>query len=141
MLLCSNGNYYTGYTTDILRRLDEHQNGKKGAKYTRAFKFRSLAGCWLVKSSRGDILKLEYFVRKLNRKKKEYILSDPVKLAEVTSEKSEIDVNIYFTASELIVGLFRSFRDIRNRDDLFLNIKFCNILTGSDIFCELGDLS
>ena len=141
MILCSNGNYYTGYTTDIFRRLEEHKSGKKGAKYTKAFKYRSLSGCWLVKSSRGDILRAEYFLRKLNRKRKDYIVSNPVKLADIIVEKSEIDLKIYFTNPELIVELSSSLKDAMNRDDLFLNIKFCNILTGSDIFCEIGDLS
>ena len=32
---CSDGSYYTGYTTDVKRRLAVHNSGK-GAKYTRA---------------------------------------------------------------------------------------------------------
>jgi putative endonuclease len=31
---CSDDTYYTGYTTDVGRRVDEHNDGK-GAKYTR----------------------------------------------------------------------------------------------------------
>jgi len=34
ILLCANGNYYTGSTIDIDRRLDEHQKGN-GAVYTK----------------------------------------------------------------------------------------------------------
>jgi putative endonuclease len=34
ILLCSNGNYYTGSTTDLERRLKQHQNGE-GANFTR----------------------------------------------------------------------------------------------------------
>jgi len=34
MLRCSDDSYYTGYTTDPQRRLDEHNAGT-GAKYTR----------------------------------------------------------------------------------------------------------
>jgi len=33
MLRCSDGSLYTGITTDLKRRLDEHNSGK-GAKYT-----------------------------------------------------------------------------------------------------------
>jgi putative endonuclease len=36
MLECSDGTLYTGITTDLVRRLDEHNNSTKGAKYTRA---------------------------------------------------------------------------------------------------------
>ena len=34
ILECSDGSYYTGSTTDIQRRMDEHRNGL-GANYTR----------------------------------------------------------------------------------------------------------
>jgi len=36
MLECSDGTLYTGIATDLERRLDEHNNSPKGAKYTRA---------------------------------------------------------------------------------------------------------
>ncbi|MGX7073371.1 GIY-YIG nuclease family protein [Falseniella ignava] len=32
---CRDGSYYTGYTTDVVKRLKVHNSGK-GAKYTRA---------------------------------------------------------------------------------------------------------
>ena len=34
ILRCSDGSLYTGITTDIKRRLNEHNKGRKGAKYT-----------------------------------------------------------------------------------------------------------
>jgi len=36
MLECADGTLYTGIATDLERRLDEHNNSPKGAKYTRA---------------------------------------------------------------------------------------------------------
>ena len=33
---CADNTLYTGITTDLSRRLDEHNNSKNGAKYTRA---------------------------------------------------------------------------------------------------------
>ena len=33
---CADGTYYTGITTDITRRLHEHNHLKRGAKYTRS---------------------------------------------------------------------------------------------------------
>jgi len=36
VLECADGTYYTGITTDITRRLEEHNHSPKGAKYTRA---------------------------------------------------------------------------------------------------------
>ena len=32
---CKYGTYYTGYTNDLGKRLKEHNEGKRGAKYTR----------------------------------------------------------------------------------------------------------
>lgn len=34
--LCGDQSLYTGYTTDLNRRLEEHNSGKKGARYTKA---------------------------------------------------------------------------------------------------------
>ena len=36
LLECADGTLYTGVTTDMARRLTEHNEGAKGAKYTRA---------------------------------------------------------------------------------------------------------
>ncbi|MGE0739461.1 GIY-YIG nuclease family protein [Sulfurimonas sp.] len=35
MLKCSDDTLYTGITTDLSRRVGEHNNSSKGAKYTR----------------------------------------------------------------------------------------------------------
>lgn len=35
MLKCSDESLYTGITTDLIRRVDEHNNSPKAAKYTR----------------------------------------------------------------------------------------------------------
>ncbi|HEY0908170.1 MAG TPA: GIY-YIG nuclease family protein [Candidatus Paceibacterota bacterium] len=36
LLVCADETLYTGITTDLDRRLDEHNKGKAAAKYTRA---------------------------------------------------------------------------------------------------------
>nr|CAA6803439.1 MAG: Endonuclease [uncultured Thiotrichaceae bacterium] len=36
ILQCADGSLYTGVTTDLDRRIDEHNHSAKGAKYTRA---------------------------------------------------------------------------------------------------------
>ena len=36
MVECADGTYYTGITTDLKRRIEEHNTSEKGAKYTRA---------------------------------------------------------------------------------------------------------
>ena len=34
ILLCSDGTYYTGVTSDVYKRFDEHQDGKHFGSYT-----------------------------------------------------------------------------------------------------------
>lgn len=36
IVCCKDNSFYTGVTTDLLRRIDEHNSGKKGARYTRS---------------------------------------------------------------------------------------------------------
>ena len=36
ILECADGSLYTGITTDLERRVSEHNEGKLGARYTRA---------------------------------------------------------------------------------------------------------
>lgn len=38
MISADDGSYYTGVTTDIERRFDEHRRGKRGARYFRGRK-------------------------------------------------------------------------------------------------------
>jgi putative endonuclease len=35
IVCCKDNSYYTGITTDLSRRIDEHNSPKKGARYTR----------------------------------------------------------------------------------------------------------
>lgn len=66
---CKDGTFYTGYTTDIKRRLKEHNSGD-GAKYTRGrypVKLRHQE----VFSSRSQAQKREYQIKQLPREKKE----------------------------------------------------------------------
>lgn len=70
---CADGSFYTGYTTDIERRLEEHNAGV-GAKYTR--------GRYPVKlkyqesfESRSRAQKREYQIKQLPRSKKEELFN------------------------------------------------------------------
>ena len=64
MLRCGDGSLYTGSTTDVARRLREHQNGT-GAKYTRARPPVSLEA-----SDRSAAQRREAAIKKLPRKRK-----------------------------------------------------------------------
>jgi len=73
ILLCENGSYYTGYSTDVERRFKQHLAGK--VKYTRAFKPIRILCTWEF-STKSDAMKYEYFIKKQPRKTKERLISE-----------------------------------------------------------------
>jgi putative endonuclease len=69
MVTCSDGTIYTGYTKDILKRLEQHNSNSKGAKYTSTRRPVKLSFVEIVESQREAILR-ELELKKLPRKKK-----------------------------------------------------------------------
>ena len=75
LLKCSDNSYYTGITTDLKRRLTEHNNSAKGAKYTRSRRPVELL-CFFSVSSRSEACKEEIKIKKMKRDEKPiYVLS------------------------------------------------------------------
>lgn len=70
LLLCSDGTYYTGSTTDIDRRLTEHNSSVRGARYTRARRPVRLVYTESY-SSRSDAQKREYLLKNLSHREKD----------------------------------------------------------------------
>ncbi len=73
-LLCADGSYYAGVTTSLKRRLHEHNNTQRGAKYTKTRRPVKLIYSASY-SSRSEAQRAEYAFKKLNRKQKEAIVS------------------------------------------------------------------
>ena len=77
VLKCADGSLYTGYTTDVDKRLETHNLGK-GAKYT-----RSRRPCKLVYvracESKSKALKLEYKIKQMSRKEKSELIEGILK--------------------------------------------------------------
>ena len=71
---CADGTYYTGYTTDMERRVAEHDAGE-GAKYTRG---RTPVELRHVESydSRSAAMSREYEIKRLTRAEKEVLVAD-----------------------------------------------------------------
>ena len=92
MLECSNGNFYTGYTNDLERRLAEHVNGTIKAKYTRSFKPVRLARCWKIYGEKGAALKIESYIKKQKRVVKEDFVENPVLLIDAVSDDERFDI-------------------------------------------------
>lgn len=82
ILLCENNAYYTGYTTDMSRRYQEHVKGTIKCKYTRSFKPLSVAQCWKVYGDKRIAMKVEKYIKSLNKKNKEHLIAYPFKLTE-----------------------------------------------------------
>lgn len=72
ILRCHDNTYYTGWTTDLLRRLKKHNDGK-GAKYTRCRRPVELV-YYEVFPNRSAALKREYQIKQLSRKQKEQLI-------------------------------------------------------------------
>jgi len=70
---CSDKTLYCGVTNDLERRLNEHNKGTKGARYTR---FRKPVEVVFTEQfeSRGEALRAEYAFKQLTKKKKEAIV-------------------------------------------------------------------
>ena len=69
ILKCSDGTFYTGITTDLERRIEEHNTSPKSAKYTRGRRPVRLAySCEL--ENRTDALKEEYRIKQLSKQQK-----------------------------------------------------------------------
>ena len=77
MLRCEDNSIYTGITTDLKRRLEEHTTkSNKCAKYTLRHKVLKLEQAWKT-DNRVNASKLEYHIKHLNKNQKEKIILNP----------------------------------------------------------------
>ena len=76
MVRCADNSLYTGITTNLSRRIDEHNNSPKlSAKYTRTR--RPVRLVYSKKAcSRSDASKQEYGLKQLNKQTKEKLIKD-----------------------------------------------------------------
>lgn len=72
ILECSDGSFYTGWTTDVARRVKEHQNGT-GGKYTRAKRPVKLVH-YEAFDSKQEAMRREWEIKQLTRKQKESLV-------------------------------------------------------------------
>ena len=72
MVRCSDGSFYTGYTTDLDRRIAAHNAGK-GAKYTRSRRPVELVYCEEL-PSKALAMRREAQLKGLTRAQKEQML-------------------------------------------------------------------
>ena len=81
MVRCSDGTLYTGIAKDLEKRVEAHNSGKDGARYTRSRRPVTLVYSEQV-GSKSAAARLEYQIKKLPRAKKERLEKDRVRGAE-----------------------------------------------------------
>ena len=75
MVRCADNSLYSGITTDISRRISEHNlDDKLAAKYTRVRRPVKLAYSQIC-STRSEASQKEYQLKKLTKQKKEQLVS------------------------------------------------------------------
>ncbi len=105
ILKCADETLYTGYTTDINRRIYEHNSCDAKCKYT-AVKSRQpvkLQALWKVELPKNNAMKVEYFIKSLKRNIKLELIKNPLKLTELYIRKKgklefEIDIDTLKTS-------------------------------------------
>lgn len=76
IIRCTDNSLYTGITTDVKRRFDEHlAQNDKSAKYTRTHKALKLEAMW-QSENRISASKLEYHIKRLKKAQKENLIVD-----------------------------------------------------------------
>jgi putative endonuclease len=68
MLCCRDGSLYTGWTTDLAKRLHAHNTGK-GARYTRSRLPVELLASWTF-DTQTEAMRFEHQVKRLSRTQK-----------------------------------------------------------------------
>ncbi len=102
ILQMKNGNFYTGYTVDIVKRYNAHLKGTKAAaKFTRIFKTEKLLAAWKVFGPRGNALRVEAFIKKKSRLQKEELLDKPKSLQKDFNGQLGVKFRIRFVKMKL----------------------------------------
>ena len=88
MLLCEDGSYYTGWTTDVEKRYTKHCNGK-GAKYTRVHHPLEIAfaACY---DDKKEAMRKEYRIKQLSHCEKEKLALTVPRKTDGTIDLNEI---------------------------------------------------
>ncbi|HBN38904.1 MAG TPA: GIY-YIG nuclease family protein [Ruminococcaceae bacterium] len=76
IIRCTDDSLYTGITTDVKRRFEEHlSQNEKSAKYTRTHKAIKIEAVWQSKD-RISASRLEYQIKRLTKVQKEELIKN-----------------------------------------------------------------
>lgn len=86
MLRCEDNSLYTGITTDIKRRFEEHSTKSvKGAKYTHTHSVLNIERVWKT-DTRQNASRLEYRLKRLKKEQKEALAAGTSEIDEFLDE-------------------------------------------------------
>ncbi|NHJ40802.1 MAG: GIY-YIG nuclease family protein [Asgard group archaeon] len=75
MVTCADGTIYTGYTKDLLKRIEQHNKGKLGARYTRTR--RPVKVSYIdICDTQKEAIKKEQSLKKLSREQKLSLINE-----------------------------------------------------------------
>lgn len=91
ILRCEDNSLYTGITTNLERRVEEHlSQNEKCAKYTKRHKAKKLEIAWQTKN-RALASKLEYAIKTLKKSEKENLIYNETKLEELFEKRLQCE--------------------------------------------------
>lgn len=90
IIRCRDNSLYTGYTTDVIRRIKEHEKGIN-SKYTRSRGFLKLEVCF-VSDTKSKAMKLESYIKKLSRNKKLWLIENNEEFVNELEDKEEYKI-------------------------------------------------
>jgi putative endonuclease len=92
LVKCKDETLYCGITSNLEKRIKEHNEGRRGAKYTRSRRpvfvvFFQFVCC------KSRALKLEFTVKKLNRIKKNELIEGKINLESLKKADCKCSIN------------------------------------------------
>jgi putative endonuclease len=87
ILHCADDSLYTGYTSDVSRRLQEHQSGR-GSRYTRSRRPVELV-YWEKQPTRSSAMRRERAIKSMARKAKLALIRSRPRTVNQTPENEE----------------------------------------------------
>jgi len=93
VLRCSDNTLYTGVTTDYKRRLHEHNNTARGAKYTRSRRPSKIEFAAHYEE-RSSAMRAEHAFKQMSRKQKEDFISKKIWIGDLVEAKERTGIGI-----------------------------------------------
>jgi 3-methyladenine DNA glycosylase AlkD/predicted GIY-YIG superfamily endonuclease len=137
IIKCKDGSLYTGITTNLERRVEEHNSSKKGAKYTAARRPVTMVfNMECLDRSRAS--QLEHQIKKMTKSSKlELIDNFKAKKMSLKELQTELRALADVKKAKLLAGFFKTSKGQYGYGDIFLGITVPQIRLLVKRYCEL----